>query len=243
MNTNTRWTLGALALSLTTLVACGGPVDEETAALEPWQQALVSQFGLPARTVAAHCDRHAQKVTICHYPPGNRANAHTLSVGAPAVAAHFTHHGDTIGPCGDAEARDGGDGRPDDDDEHRGSRDGGSNCPGHHGGQGGGSPGSGGSGGGSGAGGGFTEIGLGGGPGSSGAGGGSAQGSGSTGGGSSGPVFQGTGGSGQGPTLACSPGAACSAASPCCDGYFCGTPAQYSCGPNDAHCGCVGIIN
>jgi hypothetical protein len=39
-----------------------------------------------------------QKVTICHRPPGNPDNAHTLSVGAPAVPAHLAH-GDTLGPC------------------------------------------------------------------------------------------------------------------------------------------------
>jgi len=38
------------------------------------------------------------KVTICHIPPGNPANAHTITVGAPAVPAHLAH-GDTLGPC------------------------------------------------------------------------------------------------------------------------------------------------
>jgi hypothetical protein len=38
------------------------------------------------------------KVTICHIPPGNPGNAHTITVGEPAVAAHVAH-GDTIGPC------------------------------------------------------------------------------------------------------------------------------------------------
>ena len=37
--------------------------------------------------------------TICHLPPGNPGNAHTISVGAPAVSAHLAH-GDTLGPCG-----------------------------------------------------------------------------------------------------------------------------------------------
>jgi len=41
------------------------------------------------------------KVTICHIPPGNPSNAHTITVGAPAVPAHLAH-GDTLGPCGDA---------------------------------------------------------------------------------------------------------------------------------------------
>jgi ferric-dicitrate binding protein FerR (iron transport regulator) len=40
----------------------------------------------------------SDKVTICHRPPGNPGNAHTITVGAPAVPAHLGH-GDTLGPC------------------------------------------------------------------------------------------------------------------------------------------------
>jgi len=40
-----------------------------------------------------------EKVTICHIPPGNPDNAHTITVGEPAVLTHMTKHGDTIGPC------------------------------------------------------------------------------------------------------------------------------------------------
>jgi hypothetical protein len=39
-----------------------------------------------------------QKVTICHIPPGNPANAHEISVSINALPAHLAH-GDTIGPC------------------------------------------------------------------------------------------------------------------------------------------------
>jgi len=39
------------------------------------------------------------KATICHIPPGNPANAHTITVGAPAVAAHEAHGDDVGGPC------------------------------------------------------------------------------------------------------------------------------------------------
>jgi hypothetical protein len=39
------------------------------------------------------------KVTICHIPPGNPSNAHTITVGAPAVPAHMANHGDTVGRC------------------------------------------------------------------------------------------------------------------------------------------------
>ncbi|MCH8165480.1 MAG: filamentous hemagglutinin N-terminal domain-containing protein [Planctomycetes bacterium] len=40
-----------------------------------------------------------EKVTICHIPPGNPDNAHTITVGAPAVDPHIDHHGDTVGAC------------------------------------------------------------------------------------------------------------------------------------------------
>ncbi len=39
------------------------------------------------------------KVTICHIPPGNPDNAHTITVGEPAVITHMTQHGDTLGEC------------------------------------------------------------------------------------------------------------------------------------------------
>ena len=38
------------------------------------------------------------KATICHIPPGNPTNAHTITVGRPAVAAHLAH-GDVEGSC------------------------------------------------------------------------------------------------------------------------------------------------
>jgi len=41
----------------------------------------------------------ARKTTICHVPPGNPSNAHTLCVGNAAVAAHMAQHHDTVGPC------------------------------------------------------------------------------------------------------------------------------------------------
>jgi hypothetical protein len=40
----------------------------------------------------------SEKVTICHVPPGNPANAHTIIVSTNALPAHLAH-GDSIGPC------------------------------------------------------------------------------------------------------------------------------------------------
>jgi len=38
------------------------------------------------------------KVEICHVPPGNPGNAHTIRVSQSAVPAHLAH-GDSLGPC------------------------------------------------------------------------------------------------------------------------------------------------
>jgi hypothetical protein len=39
-----------------------------------------------------------KKVTICHVPPGNPSNAHTITVGVSALPAHLAH-GDKQGEC------------------------------------------------------------------------------------------------------------------------------------------------
>jgi len=57
----------------------------------------------------------SEKVTICHIPPGNPANAHTITVGSPAVSAHMAH-GDLEGSCGS------GDIISDDDESKKESR-------------------------------------------------------------------------------------------------------------------------
>lgn len=45
------------------------------------------------------CDpADTKKTTICHIPPGNPANAHTICVGNAAVPAHLDH-GDFVGTC------------------------------------------------------------------------------------------------------------------------------------------------
>ena len=45
------------------------------------------------------CDpADTHKTTVCHIPPGNPANAHTICVGNAAVPAHLDH-GDFVGTC------------------------------------------------------------------------------------------------------------------------------------------------
>src|SRR5918998_1091260 len=43
-----------------------------------------------------------RKEYVCHIPPGNPANAHTIHVGYPAVDAHLAH-GDSLGRCPDTD--------------------------------------------------------------------------------------------------------------------------------------------
>ncbi len=69
-------------------------------------------------TITADVDVHAcdpgqvRKTTICHIPPGNPANAHTLCVGNASVPAH-ERHGDKLGLCPSEPPCDGGGENPD----------------------------------------------------------------------------------------------------------------------------------
>ena len=53
---------------------------------------------LLACSAAAHGEK---KATLCHTPPGQGAEAHTISVGEAAVGAHLAH-GDRVGACAPA---------------------------------------------------------------------------------------------------------------------------------------------
>jgi len=44
------------------------------------------------------CGKNLKKVLVCHHPPGNPGNAHTICIGAPAVPTHLVH-GDYLGEC------------------------------------------------------------------------------------------------------------------------------------------------
>ena len=56
-------------------------------------------FAAQAASASGSCEPGPDgKVVLCHIPPGNPANAHTISVGHKAVRAHL-RHGDVCGPC------------------------------------------------------------------------------------------------------------------------------------------------
>ncbi|GHG87944.1 hypothetical protein [Comamonas sp. JC664] len=95
----------AVAVALCALLAggCGGsPVtDDSPDTQSPQSGGLGGKAGeeTPSDEEAPTFEEAGTgKITLCHYPPGNPANAHTLSVGAAAWPAH-ERHGDTLGPC------------------------------------------------------------------------------------------------------------------------------------------------
>jgi cysteine-rich repeat protein len=45
------------------------------------------------------CGRNANKVEVCHIPPGNPRNARTICISPNAVDTHIQRHGDSCGPC------------------------------------------------------------------------------------------------------------------------------------------------
>jgi len=63
------------------------------------QEQLVQQ-GCTVSTHGHVCDpADTKKTTVCHIPPGNPANAHTICIGNEAVPAHIANHGDFVGEC------------------------------------------------------------------------------------------------------------------------------------------------
>lgn len=90
------------------------------------------------------CDQSEKKIYICHYPPGNIENSHTLCISTKALKAHVGVHGsgddlDYVGKC-DEEAGSGDDGNGNGETETPGDNsdgDGDGNCsPGGSGGSG-----------------------------------------------------------------------------------------------------------
>ncbi len=65
---------------------------------------LISVFSvLTAITGSSAYATPKEKVVICHIPPGNPDNMHSIEVGEPAVEAHL-EHGDSLSYCwGDTE--------------------------------------------------------------------------------------------------------------------------------------------
>ena len=104
----------ALSLSACTTNTPGSGLSSDSEAL---RKAEILACGLddddsvtadPDAVVHACDPGDTRKTTICHIPPGNPANAHTICVGNPAAHAHVQNHGDTLGKCPSEPPCDGG---------------------------------------------------------------------------------------------------------------------------------------
>lgn len=71
--------------------ACDGRSDDSMYVTGTEEAALTDSEGAPSCRIG--------KVLLCHIPPGNPANEHTLCVGAAAVQAHQRNHTDLLGAC------------------------------------------------------------------------------------------------------------------------------------------------
>jgi hypothetical protein len=88
-------------LTILGAAACGAGTGTDTSDLdnmdvEPNAAPQVCTPGVPD---ARACDpADTKKTTVCHIPPGNPSNEHTICVGNAAVPAHMAH-GDVLGSC------------------------------------------------------------------------------------------------------------------------------------------------
>jgi hypothetical protein len=64
---------------------------------------VVALTGMVMTTPTSVQAEGQEKFTICHVPPGNPENAHTITVAFPALVAHFAQHDDSLGECGGGE--------------------------------------------------------------------------------------------------------------------------------------------
>lgn len=99
--------VGLLFLWMLAAQACSDPTSANERFLEYQPPILLNTYGVLG-----------DKVVICHVPPGNPDNAHTISVSPGALEAHLAH-GDTVGAC-----EEGGDDGGEGDDEDDGGEDG-----------------------------------------------------------------------------------------------------------------------
>jgi len=106
MRFQARSSSSAVLVALCTLLMAGcggGTLSEGSAGADSSGDALGGSSSRPntGTTEGAPEAEEAEEdegVTLCHLPPGNPANAHTITVGEPAVKAHL-RHGDTLGAC------------------------------------------------------------------------------------------------------------------------------------------------
>ncbi|MBL9019809.1 MAG: hypothetical protein JNL83_36835 [Myxococcales bacterium] len=94
----------AMLATIMFFAACHADVESSDLMLTGSEESYV----INAQTGAKECV--GKKELVCHIPPGNPANAHTICVSKNAVDTHESHHGDAAGACATEPPGDPGDG-------------------------------------------------------------------------------------------------------------------------------------
>ena len=84
------------------LVLATATGDDVTARYDDEVDGTGASATVEATITVVETEGKTDKVTVCHRPPGNPRNAHTIEVGGEAHLAHLAH-GDDLGECVEAE--------------------------------------------------------------------------------------------------------------------------------------------
>ena len=103
-------------LAAVSLASCGGNSGEVSSDFEAERAAAAVE-------AAAECSAKPHKVLVCHIPPGNPDNWHSICISENAVDTHVDHHGDTIGSSCEALEDPPGDEAPPEGDDDDGDGD------------------------------------------------------------------------------------------------------------------------
>jgi len=90
------WNSGNSTVTLTDAIICGNTPDQIEGDYADGGGNIIADECSPC----VPADFDGDRVTICHVPPGNAGNTHTLTVSINALPAHLAH-GDQCGPCED----------------------------------------------------------------------------------------------------------------------------------------------
>lgn len=64
---------------------------------------LLSRFNDHVFATSTSATSTPDKIVVCHVPPGNPENRHTIRIGEPAWNAHHSNHNDFLGTCEEGE--------------------------------------------------------------------------------------------------------------------------------------------
>jgi hypothetical protein len=101
MRLQTRPTPSAMLIALCTLLMSGCGASTSPGDVDPGSRNQADELEDTTAGDAPQAEED-EGFTLCHIPPGNPANAHTITVGSNrAVWAHLNNHGDYLGACKD----------------------------------------------------------------------------------------------------------------------------------------------